>query len=125
MLEKELSKTGSTKTAAQLKEDLDELSAKLWVHLHQESCLLNIKARRKNQRDRNNLIDEKERQNNSHRQIENELHAMEVREYDLQSKLKERKLHEGTLESLQREIATNTALVEVGHQTPLFCSWWS
>ena len=30
-LEQELSKTGSTKTASQIKDELDEVSAKLWV----------------------------------------------------------------------------------------------
>lgn len=76
------------------------------------SLILQIE-RRKIQRDRNNLIDEKERHNNSHRQIENELHSMEVREHDLQSTLKERNLLQCNLENLQREIGSNSSLVKV------------
>jgi hypothetical protein len=77
------------------------------------SSNLNRRPRRKTQRDRNNLIEEKERQNESHRQIENELHALEVRERELQSTLKERKSLEKGLEQLQKDVASNNMLLKV------------
>ncbi|KAK0201991.1 hypothetical protein DFS33DRAFT_1037614 [Desarmillaria ectypa] len=72
--EKELAATGSTKTMRDVQNELDEISTKIHAL----------------DREKSQIMKEKDRQNNLYRAIEGDVHKMEKDEWDLQNKIKER-----------------------------------
>ncbi|CCM03496.1 uncharacterized protein FIBRA_05630 [Fibroporia radiculosa] len=91
-LESELSATGSTKTADDLQQELDELSAEM----------------RANDREKQNLMTERDRLMNALRNHDTELGTMRVRESELKSQIREKTALEGRIKELRSDIASFT-----------------
>ncbi|KAH9480437.1 DNA repair protein RAD50 [Psilocybe cubensis] len=85
-LEKELTRTGSTKTADDVKGELTRITDDL----------------RKNERENKNISLEFDRQSRQCRDYENEIHQMQLDERDLSSKLQEKERLEEEVERLKR-----------------------
>ncbi|KAJ7134632.1 P-loop containing nucleoside triphosphate hydrolase protein [Mycena epipterygia] len=92
-LEKQLSATGSTKTVDDVQNELDELLAEI----------------RKNEKQRDTLIKEKESRNSSIRAYENQIHTMEMEAVDLKTKIRAKQALEASIEKMKKEIQTFNA----------------
>ncbi|PBK97431.1 hypothetical protein ARMGADRAFT_987149 [Armillaria gallica] len=88
--EKELAATGSTKTMRDVQNELDEISTKIHAL----------------DREKSQIMKEKDRQNNLYRAIEGDVHKMEKDEWDLQNKIKEREDTRKRVESMKESIDT-------------------
>ncbi|KAL4258232.1 P-loop containing nucleoside triphosphate hydrolase [Pleurotus pulmonarius] len=89
-LESELMSTGSTKTADDVQAEIDAISADI----------------RTNDREKQGLVTDKDRQNNACRLVEGDLHSMQLRERDLQSKAREKGALEARIETMRQEIVS-------------------
>ncbi|KAF8134783.1 AAA domain-containing protein [Mycena galopus ATCC 62051] len=93
--ETQLSATGSTKTLDDVQNELDELLAEI----------------RKNDKQKENLVKEKEKRTSSMRVYENQIHAMEMESVDLKTKIRARDEKEKNIERMKKEIAAyNTGM---------------
>ncbi|KAJ7505318.1 AAA domain-containing protein [Mycena galericulata] len=101
--ERQLSSTGSTKTADEVQNELDELLAEI----------------RKNEKQKEALIKEKEKRNSSIRELENHIHSMEMQGVDLKTKLRTKESLELGIERMRKEIQTFN--VEIKRRP----KWWT
>lgn len=92
-IETNLSATGSTKTADDVQLELDTIAGGI----------------RAQEREKQALSTEKERQITALRTHENELHSMQLREKDLQNELKDKEALEARTEGMRKEMAEATA----------------
>ncbi|KAF8195567.1 AAA domain-containing protein [Pholiota molesta] len=90
-LEQSLSKTGSTKTAEDVNSELSRITSEL----------------RKNDRESKTVSNEVDRQSQLIRDLENDLHSMELEERDLLSKAKEKERYEQDIDRMTEEIGAN------------------
>ncbi|KAJ6559188.1 hypothetical protein DFH09DRAFT_921753 [Mycena vulgaris] len=96
-IEKELSTTGSTKTIDDVQNELDELLAEI----------------RKNEKQKEALVKEKESRNSSIRAYENQIHTMEMESMDLKTKIREKQASEARVEQMKKDIqAFNAGIKE-------------
>ncbi|KAG5639217.1 hypothetical protein H0H81_005696 [Sphagnurus paluster] len=91
-LESDLLTTGSTKTTDDVQLELDEASTEL----------------RTVEREKQQLISERERQKDSVRTIENGLHSLELKERDLQNEIRDKDALEKRMEAMKQEIINFT-----------------
>ncbi|KAF9219190.1 hypothetical protein BS17DRAFT_718386 [Gyrodon lividus] len=97
-LEEELSATGSAKTADDVQTELDALSNEI----------------RANERERQAIMTERDRQNSSLRTYESDLHAMEKKENTLSNQIRDKELTEERIVTMTNEItALNAKLKEL------------
>jgi len=75
-----------------------------------------------NEREKQALITERERQSNLVRSIEADLHQMELQEKTLASQIREKATLEETVEMMRREVVTFTAELKVILQSSLLHS---
>ncbi|KAJ6508778.1 hypothetical protein C8R45DRAFT_1050733 [Mycena sanguinolenta] len=95
--EKQLSATGSTKTLDDVQTELDNLLADI----------------RKNDKQREGLIQEKEKRNATIRVYENQVHSMEMKSVDLKTKIRAKEDKEANIERMKKEItACNLGIKE-------------
>lgn len=87
-VEKSLAITGSKKTADDVQQELDELSAAL----------------RNTEKEKQNLQNDRERRNNILRTHEDELHKLQLQETDLRSKVREKEALQRSIEAMQQEM---------------------
>ncbi|KAJ6613278.1 P-loop containing nucleoside triphosphate hydrolase protein [Mycena sp. CBHHK59/15] len=92
-IENQLSSTGSTKTVDDVQTELDELSAEI----------------RKNEKQREALIKERDSRNSSIRSYENQIHTMEIEMLDLKTKIRDREALEARIGVMRKEMATFAA----------------
>ncbi|RDB18009.1 DNA repair protein rad50 [Hypsizygus marmoreus] len=95
-LESDLVATGSTRTAGEVQVELETLSANL----------------RALEREKQNILADRDRQKDAVRTIENSLHSMELKERDLQNEIREKTVLEERIETMNREIATSTSRIK-------------
>ncbi|KAL0961152.1 hypothetical protein HGRIS_006124 [Hohenbuehelia grisea] len=94
-LEEELSATGSTKTPEDVQSEIDSISSDI----------------RLNEREKQSLLSERERHQTTTRTIETDIHSMQLREKDLESRIRENSSLEDRIKLMKHEIATfNTQL---------------
>ncbi|KAH9986706.1 hypothetical protein BJV77DRAFT_52857 [Russula vinacea] len=91
-VENSLAATGSTKTADDVQLELDELSAAL----------------RNNEKEKQNLQNDRERRNNIIRTHETDLHQLQLQETDLRSKVREKEALQRSVEAMQLEMTSLT-----------------
>lgn len=106
-LETDLEATGSSRTADDVQNQLNEVSTNLYVF---PSCvtvtgLLIAYRSRSNERERQTLQTEKERAHNALRIHEKDLNDMQLREVNLKSQLKDRSTLEKQVEEMKAEAA--------------------
>ncbi|KAI0269907.1 hypothetical protein BC834DRAFT_819813 [Gloeopeniophorella convolvens] len=92
-IENTLAATGSKKTADDVQQELDDLSAEL----------------RSTDKEKQNLQNDRERRNSVLRTQEAELHDLELRESNLQSRVRERATLRGSIEAMQQEMTSLTS----------------
>ncbi|KAF8552026.1 hypothetical protein OG21DRAFT_1486552 [Imleria badia] len=92
-LEEELSSTGSTKTADDVQTELDALSNEI----------------RANERERQAIMTERDRQNSSLRTYEGDLHAMEKKENTLSNQIRDKEIMEERIIAMTTEISALSA----------------
>ncbi|KAJ7109736.1 hypothetical protein C8R43DRAFT_904551 [Mycena crocata] len=92
-IEQQLSATGSTKTADEVQSELDELLVEI----------------RKNEKQKDALVKEKESRNVSIRSYENQIHTMEMESMDLKTKINAKKALEERIEQMKKEVITFNA----------------
>lgn len=105
-LERSLSTTGSTKTIDDVQNELNRVTSDMLVTSFPSItiCYINIDFSRKTDRESNALSNEAERQKHLIRDIENNVHTMELEERDLLSKLNERDRLEKDIKRMDDEI---------------------
>ncbi|KAJ8080582.1 DNA repair protein rad50 [Marasmius tenuissimus] len=86
--EKELSATGTTRTPDDVQTEIDQVSAEI----------------QKYEKESRNVSAEKERANNFQRNLDNEIHSLQLQERDLQSKVKEKTTLEQQIEGWKNDI---------------------
>ncbi|KAJ7044129.1 hypothetical protein C8F04DRAFT_1228961 [Mycena alexandri] len=89
-IEMQLSATGSTKTVDEVQNELDDLMSEI----------------RKNDKQRESILKEKENKHASTRAFENQIHAMEMEAVDLRTKIREKKALEQRIEQMKKDIIT-------------------
>ncbi|KAN0123479.1 P-loop containing nucleoside triphosphate hydrolase protein [Russula decolorans] len=89
-VENSLAVTGSKKTADDVQQELDELSAAL----------------RNTEKEKQNLQNDRERRNNILRTHEDELHKFQLQETDLRSKVREKEALQKSVEAMQQEMTS-------------------
>ena len=110
-LETDLEATGSSRTAEDVQNQLNDVSANLYAT---PSCFLCYYVRRadclwrsrSNERERQTLQTEKERAHNALRTHEKDLGEMQLREVNLKSQIKDRTTLEKQAEDMKAEVAT-------------------
>ena len=106
-VENSLAVTGSKKTADDVQQELDELSATLWVpFILLVVVLLMNHFRRNTEKEKQNLQNERERRNNILRTHETELHQLQLQETELRSKVREKEALQRSIEAMQLEMTS-------------------
>ncbi|KAJ7784558.1 hypothetical protein B0H16DRAFT_1492970 [Mycena metata] len=95
-IEKQLSATGSTKTVDEVQNELDDLMSEI----------------RKNDKQRESILKEKDNKNASIRAAENQIHTMEMEAVDLRTKIREKKALEERIEQMKKDIITFNASIK-------------
>ncbi|KAJ7165382.1 hypothetical protein C8R46DRAFT_1035956 [Mycena filopes] len=96
-IEDQLSATGSTKTVNDVQNELDDLTSEI----------------RKNDKQREALLKEKDNRNGTTRAFENQIHAMEMEAVDLKTKIRAKSALEDRIQQMKKEIITFNALIKV------------
>jgi hypothetical protein len=107
-VESSLAVTGSTKTADDVQQELDELSAELWVSFSDDGCAVSLMNywRRNTEKEKQNLQNDRERRNNILRAHETELHKLQLQETELRSKVREKEALQKSVEAMKQEVAS-------------------
>ncbi|KAJ7175865.1 P-loop containing nucleoside triphosphate hydrolase protein [Mycena filopes] len=95
-IEEQLSATGSTKTVDDVQNELDDLMSEI----------------RKNDKQREALLKEKDNRNGSIRAFENQIHAMEMEAVDLKTKIRAKTALEDRIQQMKKEIVTFNASIK-------------
>ena len=69
--------------------------------------------RRTNDREKQSLMTERERQNNAQRTYENDLHAMQMKESNLKIQIRDKDTLEASIETMKNDISTFTTRLKV------------
>lgn len=114
-MESDLSTTGSTRTPDDVQNDLDTLSADMYAFLfcYCHNVTLTVRGRRSNDREKQALTTERERQINLTRNIENDLHSMRLRENEISNQIREKVSLEQLIETLRKDIAIDNVTMKV------------
>ena len=111
-LETDLEATGSSRTAEDVQNQLNDVSANLCVvpcflccYIWCIDCPLRSRS---NERERQTLQNEKERAHNALRTHEKDLGDMQLREVNLKSQIKDRTMLEKQVEEMKAEVATSS-----------------
>lgn len=109
-----MSVTGSTKTADDVQNELNEITSKLWVYSVMTTLSNTDKGiSRAIEKERQSLSSEKERQQNALRTFESKAHQLELEEQKSLSKLNEIRAVSERLEELKKDVASFTAQIKV------------
>ena len=112
-LETDLEATGSSRTAEDVQNQLNDVSANLYVipfcfPCHHIRCAYYARHSRSNERERQTLQTEKERAHNALRTHEKDLNDMQLREVNLKSHIKDRTILEKQVEEMKAEIVATS-----------------
>jgi DNA repair protein RAD50 len=111
--ESELSFTGSVRTPDDVQMELDAVVAEMYVTIsHIFQMLLTI-YRRANERDKNTIFSERERQANLNRSIENDIHTMRLRETEIANKIRDKTALEQRAEADKKDLVVCGAKLKV------------
>ena len=115
-LETELSATGSAKTADEVHVVLDVLSGDMYdllcVSPNSHRWMI-PSVRRTNDREKQSLVTERERQTNAQRTFENDLHELQMRESNLANKLRDKDTLQANIEIMKTDIISFIARLKV------------
>jgi len=117
-LETDLEATGSSRTAEDVQSQLNDVSANLFVvpsHFlyYNIRCADFVWRSRSNERERQTLQNEKERAQNALRTHEKDLSDMQLREANLNSRIKDRTMLEKQVEEMKAEVTTASQNLKV------------
>lgn len=113
-VENSLAVTGSKKTADDVQQELDDLSAALSVpFIHACCCSTHDLCRRNTEKEKQNLQNERERRNNILRTHGDELHKLQLQETDLRSKVREKEALQRSVEAMRQEMSSLSSQLKV------------
>jgi DNA repair protein RAD50 len=115
-LESELKSTGSTKTADEVEAELDAVAGDLYAlpcNLPLFRWMASYFRRRTNDKEKGNLMTERERQNNAQRTYENDLHRLEMKESNLKNQIHDKDTLEASIDAMKNDIASSNARLKV------------
>jgi DNA repair protein RAD50 len=69
--------------------------------------------RRTNDKEKGNLMTERERQNNAQRTYENDLHRLEMKESNLKNQIHDKDTLEASIDAMKNDIASSNARLKV------------
>lgn len=118
-IESDLMSTGSTKTAEDVQTELDRLSSELYVYLFRiltaylVTLLFTSYVRRQIEREKQTLTSERERQQNTLRTNENDLHALQLNLSEVKNQLLHKSALEKRIGELKYEVTESSGLLKV------------
>lgn len=114
-LESDLVATGSTKTADDVRRELDQVKDELCICLFCFCIVLvsDLRYRKASDREKDNLVRDRESKNSTLRQLGDELHKKELEESECRNQLRDKDELERRIEEMRTEIATAQVRLKV------------
>ncbi len=104
----ELAASGSTKTVDEVQTELDEISTQMFVPSTRERNTFSSQYSQKLDRDRTNVMKERDHQTRLQHTIDKEVSDFQLKELRLQAKIKEREDLQTRIESMKKDIVIFT-----------------